>query len=128
MWGYFGKAPEKGHLEHPRSACCTDDMPEIFVHFGQCLAFRLFLSTGSHHVLIQIHATCCCVPMHHRNHWFGKTHALVVQTVCRLLVRSPLAKQKGLGQPVHSNLHAPQGTPDFDHRRGRFFCKSILGP
>ena len=27
-----------------------------------CVACCLFLSTGSHHVCIQIHATCCCVP------------------------------------------------------------------
>ena len=35
--GYIRKALEKGYLEHPRSACCTDDMFETFVHFGQCV-------------------------------------------------------------------------------------------
>ena len=35
--GYIRKALEKGYLEHPKSACCTDDMPEIFVCFGRCL-------------------------------------------------------------------------------------------
>ena len=28
--GYIRKAVEKGYLEHPGSACCTDDMFEIF--------------------------------------------------------------------------------------------------
>ena len=31
--GYIRKALEKGYLEHPGSACCTDDMFEIFVCF-----------------------------------------------------------------------------------------------
>ena len=31
--GYIRKALEKGYLEHPGSACCTDDMFEIFVRF-----------------------------------------------------------------------------------------------
>ena len=30
--GYIQKSLEKGYLEHPGSACCTDDMFEIFVH------------------------------------------------------------------------------------------------
>ena len=32
MW-YIQKALEKGCLEHPGSACCTDDMFEIFVRY-----------------------------------------------------------------------------------------------
>ena len=32
--GYIRKALEKGYLEHPGSACCTDEMLEIFVRFG----------------------------------------------------------------------------------------------
>ena len=39
MWGTFGKR----YLEHPRSACCTDDMFEIFVCFGRCLCCLLAL-------------------------------------------------------------------------------------
>ena len=35
--GYIRKALEKGYLEHPRSACWTDDMSEIFVRFGRCM-------------------------------------------------------------------------------------------
>ena len=46
--GYIRKALEKGYLEHPGSACCTDDMFEIFVRFGRaCVPCCLFLSTGS---------------------------------------------------------------------------------
>ena len=39
--GYIRKALEKGYLEHPGSACCTDSMFEIFVFFGQCLCCLL---------------------------------------------------------------------------------------
>ena len=39
--GYFRKALEKGYLEHPGSACCTDDMFEIFVRFRQCMCCLL---------------------------------------------------------------------------------------
>ena len=35
--GYIRKALEKGYLEHPGSACCTDDMFEIFVRLRRCL-------------------------------------------------------------------------------------------
>ena len=35
--GYIRKATDRGYLEHPRFACRTDDMLEIFVHFGRCL-------------------------------------------------------------------------------------------
>ena len=35
--GHIRKALEKGYLEHPRSACWTDDMSEIFVRFGRCM-------------------------------------------------------------------------------------------
>ena len=39
--GYIRKALEKGYLEHPGSACCTDDMFEIFVRFGRCMCCLL---------------------------------------------------------------------------------------
>ena len=47
--GYIRKAHEKGYLEHPGSACCTDGMFEIFVLFGRhlCCLLPLFL-IGSH--------------------------------------------------------------------------------
>ena len=57
--GYVRKALEKGYSEHPGSACCTDDMFEIFVLFGHCLCCFLpvFVNRqpcphmNSHHVL-----------------------------------------------------------------------------
>ena len=45
--------------------------------------------------------------MHHRNPWFGNRHALAGQAGRALLIARPLARQKGLVQLVHSNLHAP---------------------
>jgi len=68
--GYIGKALEKGYLEDPGSACCTDDMFQIFVRFGQglCCLLPLFVNrqlpcahTNSLHGLLP--------PMHHRNLW-----------------------------------------------------------
>ena len=35
--GHIRKALEKGYSEHPRFACCANDMFEIFVRFGRCL-------------------------------------------------------------------------------------------
>ena len=76
--GYIRKALEKDYLEHPGSACCTDDMFEIFVPFGQCVCCLLplfvnrqllCLYTNSHNVLL-------LPPMRHKNLWwldFGKT-------------------------------------------------------
>ena len=71
--GYIRKALEKGHLEHPESACCTDDMFKSFVRFGRCLCCFLpvfvnrqppyLLHKNLRHVLL-------LRQMHHRNHWW----------------------------------------------------------
>ena len=39
--GHIRKALEKGYSEHPRFACCANDMFEIFLRFGQCLCCLL---------------------------------------------------------------------------------------
>ena len=119
MWGvgYNRKGLEKGYLESPTYACCTDDMFEIFVCFGWCLCclLPLFVNrqppcphTNSRHALLH-------PQMNHKSLWFGKGHALAVQPGCRLLARSPPAKQKGLVQPVRSNLHAPTKNTKFSY-------------
>ena len=60
--GHIRKALEKGYSEHPRFACCANDMFEIFLRFGQCLCCLLpifanrqppCLHTNSHNVLLQ---------------------------------------------------------------------------
>ena len=38
VYGYIRKALEKGYLEHPGSACCTDNMFEIFGRHQKHLA------------------------------------------------------------------------------------------
>ena len=43
MW----KALEKGYLEHPGSACCSDGMLEIFVLFGRCCLLPAFVNRQS---------------------------------------------------------------------------------
>ena len=64
------------------------------------------LHANSHHALLQ-------PQIHHRNPWFGNRHALAGQIGCVLLITPPLAMQKGLVQPVRSNLHAPTRNTRF---------------
>ena len=80
--GYIRKALEKGYLEHPGSACCTDDMFEIFVRFRRCLCCLLplffngqlpCLHTNSRHALL--------LPgMHHKSRWILAAH--LTQCIC----------------------------------------------
>ena len=60
---YVQKALERGYLEHPGSACCTDGRFEIFLLFGRCgcCLLPLFvnrqlpcLHTNSHHGLTPV--------------------------------------------------------------------------
>ena len=83
--GYVRKALEKGYLEHPGSACCTDDMFEIFVRFGQCACCLLPLSINRHAPCLPTTSRNVLLPhlMHHRNLWFAKAHALGVCSGCR---------------------------------------------
>ena len=61
--GYIQKALEQGYLEHPGlHAVLTTCLRFLSVLDGACVARRLFLSTGSYHVYIQIHSTACCFP------------------------------------------------------------------
>ena len=107
--GYILQALEKGYSEHHRFACCTDNMFDIFVHFGRCMCYLPppFVNrqppcfpTTSHPMLLH-------PQMHHRNPWFGNRHAPAGQAGYALLIAHPLAMQKGIVQPGRSNLHAP---------------------
>ena len=66
---YIWKALEKGYLEHPGPACCTDDMFERFFVNRQLPC----LNTNSRHVLL-------LPPMHQKSLWCAKERALGVQT------------------------------------------------
>ena len=63
MWVIFGKALKRAIWNtlglHVVLTVCLR-----FLSFldSACVACWLFLSTDSHHVRIQIHATCCCIP------------------------------------------------------------------
>ena len=108
------KALEKASLEHPGLHAVL----MICLRFSSsldsaCVACCPFLSTGSHHARMQIHAMRCCIPRCTTKAFFRKGPALAVQTGCRLLPRSPLAKQKGLVQLVCSKLHAPTRNTRF---------------
>ena len=85
--GYIRKTLEKGYLEHPGSACCTDSMFEIFVLFGWCLCCLLpvFVNrqlpcphTNSRNLLLH-------PQMHRKNLWFAKEHTLGVLPWCGLV-------------------------------------------
>ena len=58
--GYIWKALEKGYLEHTESAVLTSCLRFSSILDDAYVACCLFLSTGSYHVCIQIHAMCCC--------------------------------------------------------------------
>ena len=61
--GYIRKALEKGYLEHPGlHAVLTKCLRFSSILDSACVACCLFLSTGSHHVCIQIHAACSGLP------------------------------------------------------------------
>ena len=61
--GYIWKALEKGYLEHPGlHAVLTTFLRFSSILDGACVPCCPFLSTGNHHVCIQIYTTCCCFP------------------------------------------------------------------
>ena len=63
MWGIFGK-PLKMAISNTLGlhVVLTVCLRFLSVLDGACVACCLYLSTGSHHVRIQIHTTCCCFP------------------------------------------------------------------
>ena len=79
--GYMGniqKALESSYLEHPGSACCTNDMFEIFVRLGRCLCclLPLFVNTQlpcPHGNSLQ---GLLLPQMHHKSLWCVKGLAL----------------------------------------------------
>ena len=107
MWGIFRKPLKRAIWNTPGlHAVLTTCLRFLSFLDGACVACCLFLSTGSHHVRIQIHVHC-------RNLWFAKERALAGRTGCMLLIGRRLAKQKGLVQPVRSNLHATRWNTRF---------------
>ena len=90
--GYIRKALEKGYLEHAGSSCCTDDMFEIFVHFGQgqCSLLPLFVNrqrpcphTNSLHGLL-------LPPMHHRKSGMTRLNGWILVQPQTLRTCSPI--------------------------------------
>ena len=79
--GYIQRALEKGYLEDPGSACCTDDMFEIFVHFGRCLCCLLPLFVNRQLPCLHTYSLhgLLLPQMHHKSLWFAKGHTLGVK-------------------------------------------------
>ena len=63
MWVIFGK-PLKWAIRNTPGlhAVLTTCLRFLSALDSACVARCLFLLTGSHHVVIQIHTTCCCFP------------------------------------------------------------------
>ena len=63
MWGIFGKPLKKAIWNtpglHPVLTTCVRFLS---VSDDVCAACCPLLLTGTHHVCLQIHATCCCLP------------------------------------------------------------------
>ena len=57
MWGIW--ALEKGYLEHPGSACCTEATFETFVCFGQCLCSLLPVFVNRQLPCPHTNSSCC---------------------------------------------------------------------
>ena len=63
MWGIFGKPLKRAIRNTPGlHAVLTTCLRFFSALDSACVACYLFLLTGSHHVFIQIHTTCCCFP------------------------------------------------------------------
>ena len=63
MWGIFGKPLKRAIWNTPDlHAGLTTCLRFSSVLDDACIVCCLFLSTGSCHVFIQIHATGCCFP------------------------------------------------------------------
>ena len=98
MWGIFGKPLKRAIWNTPGlHAVLTICFRVSSVLDGACVACYLFLSTGRHHVGIQIHATCCCLPKC-TTETFGsqKSTALGVQ-VSRRTSASPAKRPRTSG-------------------------------
>ena len=96
--GYIRKALEKGYLEHPGSACCTDGMFEIFVRFGRCL--------------------CCLLPLF-VNRQLPCPHTTTADHLQKpILIRDDKIKWLDFGMtPVLSNLQPHPGDPGLGEIR-----------
>ena len=82
--GHIRKALEKGYLEHPRSACWTDDMSEIFVRFGRCMCclLPLFVNRQLPCPHTNLHHGLLLPRTHHKSFWRAKGLALGVHSGC----------------------------------------------
>ena len=63
MWGIFGKPLKRAIWNTPGlHAMLTTCVRFLSVSDNVCAACCPLLLTGTHHVCLQIYATCCCLP------------------------------------------------------------------
>ena len=107
--GYIRKALEKGYSEHPGSACCADNMFEMFVHFGHCLCCLLPVFVNRHLPCLHTNSLhgLLLPALHHKSLWCAKGLALREHSGCRCNGMGLVAGPKSLVPPAHSHLHAP---------------------
>ena len=107
VFGDIQKALENSHSEHPRFACCTDDMVQVFVRFGRCLCCLLppFVNRQTPCVHINSHPVLLLPLLHHKSFWCAKELALGGGTLGASDLKCGW-QPKSLVLPSASNLHA----------------------
>ena len=120
--GHIQKALEEGYSEHPSvQAVLTLSLRISWLLDDARVARCLVLSTGGYRVFVQIHSPRCCTRY--------TTKILGSETGSLLWggVHLPYQCKKASYSRFAATCMHPQEAPNLDHRRGRFFCKSILG-
>ena len=84
LCGVYSESPSKGLFGTPGSACCTDDMFEIFVRFGWrvCCLLPLYVNRQLLCLYANSRNVLLLPQMRHRNVWCAKGLALGVQSGC----------------------------------------------
>ena len=126
MWGVFGKPLKKAIWNTlGLHAVLTICLRFLSVLDDACVACCVFLSTGSYCPQTNSLQRLLLSRMHHKSLWCVKGLTLEVHAGDSAPAWQP--GKKALYSQFTATCMHPRGTPDSVHRRGRFFCKSILG-
>ena len=83
MWGIFGKPLKRAIWNTPGlHAVLTTCVRFLSVSDDVCAACCPLLLTGTHHVCLQIHATCCCLPRCTTETFGAEKSSLKTEEIC----------------------------------------------